>query len=108
MTIWTFFLAFGATARLTRLVTDDVITQPIREWVVIRWGGHSKIATLITCPWCLGLWTAAAVITWEEVARYHGWNQWFTLPAAVLAIAHGYGLAATWFDGPAPVAEDSK
>lgn len=106
LTPWILFLAFGATARLTRLVTDDVIAQPFRIWVVTRWGGHSKIATLITCPWCLGLWIAGAVIATQQVAAYHGWHQWFTVPAAILTITWAYGIAASWLDGPpAPVPE---
>jgi hypothetical protein len=86
-----------ATYRLTRLATADVISEPVRMAVVRRTGAipppHQeeptaqevvenmknppRLATLLTCRWCAGIWIAAAVTTartvapraWEPLAR---------------------------------------
>lgn len=66
-TLWLIVAAL-ATYRLTRLVTADQITQPLRGWVVDRsnWFGY-----LITCDWCLSIWVAplpvVAMLVFGEV-----------------------------------------
>lgn len=53
-----FVLMALAVFRLTRLFVYDAITKFIRDWFV----GHDPdtflgtLNTLITCPWCVGLW----------------------------------------------------
>ncbi len=54
-------IMYGATARLTRLVTEDTITAPIRTAIMGKWGPRSKAYAWIGCPWCVGLWIAYAV-----------------------------------------------
>lgn len=54
-------ILFGATARLTRLVTLDTITAPIRAGMIRRLGPKSMWVEWIRCPWCVGLWLAFAV-----------------------------------------------
>jgi hypothetical protein len=51
-----------AAARIGRLVTDDVITLPIRAWITRRWGTKSKITYLVHCDWCSGLWVAGILV----------------------------------------------
>ncbi len=88
-----------ATHRLVRLVTADVVTQPLRDALVCHayrrqgdtgqvpatgWADYAeqdpdapKVATLITCRWCTGIYVAAAVVAarrllpgpWGYVAR---------------------------------------
>jgi len=86
-----------ATYRLTRLATADVISEPVRMAVIRRTGvipppgeeeptaqevvesmqDPPRLATLLTCRWCAGMWIAAAVTmarvvaprAWEPVAR---------------------------------------
>jgi len=86
-----------ATYRLTRLATADVISEPVRMAVIRRTGAipppgdddptaqevvanmqdPPRLATLLTCRWCAGIWIAAAVTTaravapraWDPVAR---------------------------------------
>lgn len=56
-------LAVGCTARLTRLITVDSITEPAREWINKRakaenprlWG---KLDDLVNCPWCVSVWAS--------------------------------------------------
>jgi hypothetical protein len=85
-----------ATYRLTRLATADEISEPWRQAVLRRVGLSSskdptipaearveaeddppRLATLVTCRWCAGIWIAAGVglarsvapQAWSPVAR---------------------------------------
>lgn len=86
-----------ATYRLTRLATADVISEPARQAVLRSVGAEPppgqedptaeeivealknppKLATLVTCRWCAGMWIAAGVTAarrlapgaWEPLAR---------------------------------------
>lgn len=87
-----------ATARLTRLVTKDVLTKRPRaaiiraayrragrsehsgdpdDWPVIDGDDTPKLAWLITCPWCASVYVAAGVVLvrhraprlWQPVAE---------------------------------------
>ncbi|HEX7135557.1 MAG TPA: DUF1360 domain-containing protein [Iamia sp.] len=85
-----------ATYRLTRLATADVISEPWRQAVLRRVGLSSsegpatpaaalveaeddppRLATVVTCRWCAGIWIAAGVglarsvapQAWSPVAR---------------------------------------
>ena len=62
---WLFgVLALGATGRITRLITSDTITAPLRARAarVIREETRDAFATFITCPWCVSVWVAPPVI----------------------------------------------
>ena len=92
-----------ATYRLTRLATADVISEPARMALLRRVGADPppgeadpsaqevveamdhppRLATLITCRWCAGMWIAGGV----AVARR-------TAPAAWDPVARGLALAA--------------
>jgi hypothetical protein len=80
-----------AVARLTRLLITDEITDPVRTRIA-GWAegtaerrAHPQIGYLVTCPWCVSIWTAAgwaglailapgpaaalgSVLAWSEVA----------------------------------------
>ncbi len=89
-----------ATYRLTRLATADNISEPMRRSLVGRLVGADqspsgtapvptaqetveslddppKMATLLTCRWCAGVWIAGGVVlarsvvpkVWEPIAR---------------------------------------
>lgn len=85
----TLVLACLATARLTRLVTADFITVPIRLWVIRRWGDESKPAYLIECDWCFSIYVAAAV---APVAIWWGDNRVVLAVLVALAASHVTGL----------------
>lgn len=68
---WLFILLALACYRVTRLVTTDKITEPIFDKIRFglerRWYAkhgpvgsdthfNSKLAFLLSCPWCLGFW----------------------------------------------------
>ncbi len=58
--------------RLTRLFTYDSITKFIRDWFV---GARPEtfrgtLHTLLTCPWCTGLWFGATVVFFYFLTPY--------------------------------------
>lgn len=63
-----------AVARMTRLVTQDEITRPLRGMVLRRLNDenpvHLKLAYLLECPWCVSIWVGAAVFS--AVAMWPG------------------------------------
>lgn len=65
----TIALAAGLAARLTRLITLDVITDPIRRRLTGFFGA------LVECAWCTGIWVAAPVgISWWLWADQTWWQ----------------------------------
>lgn len=106
---WLVALASLAAYRVTRLVTLDKITEPIfgalRLWLEERWirkhagddenlaclygkseTWNSKLAFLLSCPWCLGFWVSGvgtllvslaygldySILTWLAVSTVVG------------------------------------
>jgi len=88
---WLVLLGTLAAYRLVRVVTLDKITEPIfdrlRLWLETRWiAKHagddeklaylygnsdewcSKLAFMLSCPWCLGFWVSGAVTMLLSVA----------------------------------------
>jgi hypothetical protein len=91
-----------ATYRLTRLVTADVISEPARRAVLRQVGVEPRgdddptaqelvegldhpprLATLVTCRWCAGVWIAAGVTVLRT-----------TLPGAWQPVARGLALSS--------------
>lgn len=95
--LWVVVLAIGAALRLTRLITRDTITRPLRNWVVNRYGPETMPDEFVRCPWCVGFWisllvAAAALI--PPIAHSGA----FLLLAAALTLSYLVGLAANWLD----------
>lgn len=67
-----FLLMALAVWRLTRLFVYDAITKFIRDWfegarpTTLR----GTLYTLLTCPWCTGLWFAATVVFFYFVTPF--------------------------------------
>lgn len=106
-----------AAYRLTRLVTTDEITEEVRARVVQaafdragvtfefhpeqelvadaleryrdRYGDPPKLATLVTCRWCTGVWTAFGVVALRRLAP----RAWAPV-AEALALASAAALVA--------------
>lgn len=105
-----------ATARITRLVNFDIVTDPLRQWVFNRAktaqtaaieaesAMHPAIAkthshryqrwaavyTWSTCPWCAGLWFAlagAGIVVW--LLHWH----WLLFIPVGLAASYLIGMA---------------
>jgi hypothetical protein len=103
-----------ATYRLTRLATADVISEPARMAVLKRVGAEPppgeddptaqevvesledppRLATLVTCRWCAGMWIAAGVTAARLVAP-RAWD----VAARGLALSAGAVLLARFEDG---------
>jgi hypothetical protein len=103
-----------ATYRLTRLATADVISEPARMAVLRRVGAEPppgeddptaqevveslddppRLATLITCRWCAGIWIAAGVTAARLVAP-RAWD----VAARGLALSASAVLLARFEDG---------
>lgn len=59
-----------ATHRITKLVIDDYITEPLRQKVYEKFGDpeDSKISYAVTCPWCVSIYTGALVVAARTIA----------------------------------------
>jgi hypothetical protein len=62
VTFFTYVLIVLASYRLTRLLTTDVILEPLREKVWKKFPISSKIGYLFTCDWCMSIWAAALIL----------------------------------------------
>lgn len=90
-------LYFPALARLTKLVNDDMVTDPIRARLAAKFNKtHPMLVYFIECPWCVSVWLGAA--TAPLVTYATGWPWWMI---AVIALAGSYvtGLASRLHPG---------
>lgn len=95
--IWILLLAFGASARLTRLITRDTITEFIRDWIEDRYGEDSFAREFIGCPWCVGFWVSGFVtaLAFCPPIAHH---PIFMVTATALSISWLYALIAVNLD----------
>lgn len=70
----------AAVHRLTRLVTSDELTRPLRERLVDR-NPDGRLAYLAGCPWCTSMWAGLAV----AAARRYAPRAWQPLAFALAA-----------------------
>ena len=94
----TLIISLIVVARVTRLITIDQITQPLRGALIDRFGEKSQITYLFHCPWCMSIWIAgmlAPVLWWAtpvgDTLTGEGINPWMFVPAFV--------LVASWWTG---------
>lgn len=90
MDLITLLTAALATARLTRLVTTDRITRAPRDWVLMRIDPEGLPAYLVTCDWCVSVYTGAGVAAC--VAWGPAWAPWVL---AALAFSYTAGWLAS-------------
>ncbi len=65
--------------RLTRLVVEDTITEPIRRRLALRAGW---LAAMLGCWWCAGFYVSAAVVLAAlALGVVRGRIVWFAIPA---------------------------
>jgi hypothetical protein len=89
-------LGLAATARLTRLVTADRISLPVRAAIVRRWGPASPVGYLVHCRWCVSLYLAplvAAGVVWLVPAYRGAWWLPTLLVGALLTLTYSHGTA---------------
>lgn len=76
-----------AVARVTRLITVDYLLDSPRRWVQRH--APEKIAYLVGCPWCTGVWVSTLIV----VAVVHApTNRLLVVGCYVAAVAHLVGL----------------
>lgn len=77
-----------AVARITYFLTEDLLANGYRRWIVNRFGDQSKMAYLVHCPWCTSVWVGALVmppaVLWP--------NQWVIMANSILASSMVSGL----------------
>lgn len=82
-----------ATYRLSLLVVADEITEPARDWILDRVKPTGRLATLLTCPWCVSAYVGLMVV-------WTGWNYadraWWAIPAMTLSASAVTGFLATF------------
>lgn len=82
-----------ATYRLTRLITRDSISAPIRERVwKKRPPEKSKIGYLLTCEWCMSIWVASLLLISSMITSATD------IAATVLALSAVAGLLTAYED----------
>ena len=74
MDLITLLVGVLATARITRLVTTDRITQAPRMWMLTRVDADGMWGYLIHCTWCVSVYAGAAVAA--VLAFGPGWSVW--------------------------------
>lgn len=56
-----------AVFRLTKLMTDDYITEDIRNYIFDHTKQGSKLRYFITCGWCTSMWAAIALVSLRRI-----------------------------------------
>lgn len=92
MNLITLLVAALVTARLTRLVTTDRITQAPRNALLRRLSADGLAAYLLVCDWCVSVYTGGAVAAAGALAGL--WSWWWALPLA-LAFSYVAGFLAS-------------
>lgn len=85
--------------RAARVLTVDKISQPWRDWLlrqVQHAGAETRSAarwayTLLTCPWCLGIYLSALVVAFYSLVVADRWLGW-EYPLGLLAVAGAQSL----------------
>lgn len=78
-----------ATARITRLISEDRIFDKPRNAILARLPDNSSLAYGLVCTWCVSIWVAFPVAT---AAYWLGEHPVLFVPALALAFSHLTGL----------------
>jgi hypothetical protein len=92
MNLITILVAALITARLTRLVTTDRITQAPRNAILRRLDPESLWAYLIVCDWCVSVYTGGTVAATGAAVGL--WSWWWAFPLS-LAFSYAAGYLAS-------------
>lgn len=88
----TILLTMLATARITRLITTDRVTDGIRERIMSRMGADSRTGYLIHCDWCVSVYVGIG-------AAYSAWawsdQTWFRIATLALSASYAAGYLAS-------------
>lgn len=79
--LFAFLVILLAGRRLTRLVIDDKITEPVRDQIWKTFPSESPAGYFISCRKCVSIWTAFTAVSLYRLGKYG------ILTADVLAIS---------------------
>lgn len=94
MPVWGYVALYAlAITRVTVFVTKDSMTKPFRRWLDKQLSPLGIwLHDLLTCPWCLSVWVAAAAVA---LVVTFGWlAPWLLYPALILAFSQVAGMLA--------------
>ena len=92
MTTMLLVLGALATARITRLITTDRITEAPRNAILRRLDADSLLAYLIVCDWCSSVYVGAGV---AAAGAALGWWSWSVAIPAALTFSYIAGYLAS-------------
>lgn len=81
-----------ATARVTRLITRDRLFDAPRNAVLRALPDGHLVAYLVTCDWCVSVYTGALA---AAGGAWTGWWPWSYAPALALAFSYVTGYLAS-------------
>ncbi len=72
VSVWEWVIMALATYRLTRILVYDRIFKAFRDFIRAneRFGLMVSLKSLITCPWCAGVWAALGVFVLQYFVPY--------------------------------------
>lgn len=93
--IWLAVVVFSlAVARVTGLIVQDTITEPIRDRLSVWLDDRPKtlgsfLAALLECPWCVSVWVSAVAV---PLIWLYGQQPVMLVPAMALAFSQVTGM----------------
>lgn len=82
-----------AVYRLTKLITDDKITEDLRNLIFDVFPKGHKMRYLITCGWCVSVWAALAIFTLRKISpETADFVSGVLATSAVTGVAYSRGL----------------
>lgn len=78
-----------STARITRFVTTDKLSEPLRVSAMKRLNPEGSLAYLIHCDWCSSIYVGAGV---ASVWHFWGDSGWTTAGLVALSASYAAGL----------------
>jgi hypothetical protein len=98
-TITTLLVDTAAVYRLTKLVTEDYLTEDLRNIILKHFPAvidkrtdlkrKHKVAYFINCPWCVSIWAAVFIFTLRQINPTAA-----TYLSSILAASAVTGIAA--------------
>lgn len=70
-----------ASARATRLITEDKISFPLRQKAANKFGANNWFVYLIHCPFCTSVWVCFAATAFGILLTPVSW--WWLVPGAL-------------------------
>lgn len=90
VTLASVFVVAVAAARITRLITTDDLTDPIRLWIAETYQSD-WVDKLFSCDWCMGFWVSLFAVVFH---LNFPTNPILTLIFLSLAVSEAVGMLA--------------